>query len=185
MSMRRIHVIRAIVAVLVLAGCFTSQTALAQNDKCFDAIYDARNIQLGDKVSYPSVGLGVSFGPDWFFPWPVYLRSGVNCMFSVKAYGADTPTNYRFEVPLQLMVLWDPAPLFSIGPYVGAYGALNLLVAPDDPARFNKWQYGVVAGMSMFVDCFHIYAGYYHDMIPFNKNGVGLDGIRVGVGLII
>lgn len=177
--------IRITVALLVLAGTIFPQVASAQNDKCFDILYDGRSIQIGEKVTYPMFGVGVSFGPDLFYPWPVYLRSAVNCFFSNKAYGADTPTDYRFEVPLELSVMWDPGPFFIIGPYVGMYGAVNLLVAPEDPGRFSKWQYGVMAGVSAFIDCFHIYGGYYHDMVPFNKNGTGLDGIRVGVGLII
>ncbi len=186
MSMSHIHVIRGTVALLVLAALFHGIPARAQYGKYLEAIYDARSVQLDDgKVPYHSVGAALSYCPDLFYPWPVYIQTGLNTLFSIKREGANTPANYRFEIPLELTVQWDPSPFFTIGPFVGAYGALNLLVAPEDPSRFNTWQYGVMAGLSIYPSYFHIHVGYYHDMVPFNKNGTGLDGIRVGIGMIL
>ena len=184
--MNNIHVIRSTVALLALVCLFQTFSARAQYGKYLGAVYDARSVQIdGEQVPYHSVGASLSFCPDLFYPWPVYIHSGVNTLFSVKREGVNTPANYRFEIPLDITVQWDPAPLISVGPFVGVYGALNLLVAPDDPGRFNTWQYGVMAGLSIYPSYFHIHAGYYHDMVPFNKNGTGLDGFRVGIGLIL
>lgn len=173
-------------AVLFLCGMLWAQIANAQEYKYLDAVYDARSMQLGGSdISYPSVGASLSICPDIFYPWPIYLRTGVNALLSVKREGADTPAGYRFEIPLELSYLWDPGPFFSIGPYAGIYGAANLLVAPENPGRFNIWLCGVMAGLCIYPSFFHIYAGYYRDLVPFISGGQGLDGFRFGIGMCI
>ena len=177
---------RGIVLLVLLLSMSWAQTASAQEYKYLSAFYDARSMQVdGASVAYPSVGAALSICPDFFYPWPIFLRTGVNALFSVKREGADTPANYRFELPLELSVLWDPGPFFSIGPYVGVYGAANLLVAPENPDRFNMWQYGVMAGVTMYPSFFHIFVGYYHDMVPFISGGTGLSGFRAGIGMCL
>ena len=144
--------------------------------------------QTGRLVMEPSnlpyhqmgIALGVQFEPA--YPWPFYLETGINMMTSFKRSGLDTPCLYRFELPLNFTYQWEPSAHFSIGPWVGAYGVANALVGPEDPDRFNKWQAGIQAGISMRPGVFLINVAYYRDLIPFNKMAQGPDGVRIIVG---
>ena len=119
---------------------------------------------------------GASFEP--FFPWPVYLETGLGAEACGTLKGAE---NFRLELPVNLTWQWEPAPLFSMGPYAGVSAAYNTIRqgGPD----FFTW--GWQAGISIRPNGVYINVAYHSDMLPYYDTGVKLSGIRVTLGICL
>ena len=128
------------------------------------------------------VWAGVMLEP--FYPWPIYLESGLGATMCVAP--DHTAHTYRLEIPLDVTWQWEPAPSFSMGPFVGAYGSYAMWVdgsygAPED---LNRWSWGLMGGLSIRPGAFLLNIGYYRDMMPLRKADEALsDYFRVGHGI--
>ena len=174
-----------LLALLVLGGLLLSAHPAGARKVTFETsvLFQTGRLQQPEaKIPYHQMGiaLGAHFEPA--YPWPFYLETGINMMTSFKRSGLDTPCLYRFELPLNFTYQWEPTAKFSMGPWIGAYGVANALVGAEDPSRFNKWQAGIQAGISIRPGVCLINVAYYRDLIPFNKTAKGPDGVRIIVG---
>lgn len=162
--------------LLIVAGLLLCFSAQAQRQVPFQigAFYQSGTIQnLDSPRPFPQLGLsfGASFEP--FYPWPIYLETGISGAMDISF--KDGAYAYRMEVPLNLVIQWEPSPYFSVGPYAGVNGALNFKV--DGLKNFFTW--GVQAGLSIRPGAFIINVAYHRDFTPFIDTAAGLSGIRV------
>ena len=123
---------------------------------------------------------GAQFEP--FFPWPIYLETGLGAVMVAAKDGAH---NYYLELPLDLTWQWEPGPSFSIGPYVGAYGSYSFWKSYiyDGIANPNIFNWGLMGGLSIRPGVFLINVGYYRDMMPFDKDAADPEAFRFSSGI--
>ncbi|MBQ9410714.1 MAG: hypothetical protein IJU21_03800 [Bacteroidales bacterium] len=153
----------------------------------FGAYYQSR-FKAADglemSLSHWGVFAGAQFEP--FYPWPVYLETGLGVSMCV---GTDFKAHvYRLELPLDITWQWEPAPKFSVGPYAGAYATYNLKVFDEygPKEELNPWGWGLMGGLSIRPAAAIINVGYYRDMMPLRKaDAVLTDFFRPGHGIRI
>jgi len=156
---------------LIMAGILFAWQASAQRVTWQLAAY----YQMKGDTEYQHLGgfLGASFEP--FYPWPVYLETGLGAGVCGNLKGAE---NFRLELPVNITWQWDPLPLFSMGPYAGASATYNKIRqgGPD----FFTW--GWQAGLSIRPYMFIINVAYHMDMLPYYDTGIKLRGVRFTLG---
>lgn len=131
--------------------------------------------QKGGGTEFQHLGgfLGASFEP--FYPWPVYLETGLGAGVCGTLKGAE---NFRLELPVNLTWQWEPAALFSMGPYAGLNATYNK-IRQGGPSFFTwGWQAGISIRPYMFL----INVAYHSDLLPYYDTGVKLSGVRFTLG---
>lgn len=175
--MKRIIIISILLLVTLAANAqrVTGQLGLSFQNR-FDAQPDATVMTLW------GFHAGAQFEP--FYPWPIYLETGLGAVMVAAKNGAHT---YRLELPLDVTWQWEPGPRFSMGPYVGAYGTYSFWKSYiyDGITNPNNLNWGLMAGISIRPGRFLINVGYYRDMMPFDKDAVEPNAFRFGNGIRI
>ena len=133
------------------------------------------------KDNFLGASILVQFEP--FFPASLYLSTGIEASLGLKK-GGNVP-DYRFELPVKLSWLYEPSPIFSVGPYAGVYGVANLMVTPDDKSLYNTLQGGFSAGLTIQFGSLDLYGGYWRDFLPFRKGGSPFSGFRITLGIFL
>ena len=176
---------RKTIFLILTAAClfFSSVNAHAQRvtgqiGLSFQNRFKAEQSETG--LTLWGVHAGAQFEP--FYPWPIYLETGLGAVMVVAKDGAH---NYFLELPLDLTWQWEPGPYFSMGPYVGAYGKYSLWKSYiyDGITNPNKLNWGLMGGISIRPGKFLINVGYYRDMMPFNKDAVEPNAFRFSNGI--